>query len=74
MSEIRGICPKCGASYWGSVLTNRAMRKCTECGSDLAITENGVPMGTGYSNITAGTCKTVPKYKKKYGGGATIIN
>jgi hypothetical protein len=65
MSEIRGICPKCGASYWDSVLTNRAMRKCTE---------NGVPMGTGYSNITVGTCKTVPKYKKKYGGGATIIN
>jgi uncharacterized protein (DUF983 family) len=74
MSELRRICPKCGASYWGAVLTNRTTRKCTECGSDLATTENGVPTAAGYSDITVGTCKTVPKYKKKYGGGATIIN
>jgi uncharacterized protein (DUF983 family) len=75
MSELSGICAKCGAGYDGWALANlTAQKKCSRCGSDLKITQNGIPITTGYSSIMVGTYKTVPNYKRRFGGGGTIIN
>jgi transcription initiation factor IIE alpha subunit len=74
MSEIKGICPKCGARYYGWALANPAKQKCERCGSDLEITESGAHIRTSYSSSTTRTYKTNSNHRRTYGGGSTIIN
>jgi transcription initiation factor IIE alpha subunit len=59
MSGLKGICPKCEASYFGWALKNSPAPKCTKCGSELEIMENGVRIRTHYSSFTTKTYKTV---------------
>jgi hypothetical protein len=57
MSGLEGICPKCGARYYGWALTNPVEQKCEQCGISLEISRDGVPIKTHYSPFTA------PEYK-----------
>jgi len=41
---MKGICPKCGAIYYGWALQDPLKRKCEKCGSTLKMMENGVPI------------------------------
>ena len=34
---MEGICPKCGASYYGWTLDNAFEQKCEICGNDLDV-------------------------------------
>ena len=54
---IKGICPKCGASYYGWALENPLHQKCEYCGSGLEISEGAVCIGTSYSVFS------YPEYK-----------
>jgi ribosomal protein S27AE len=74
MSELKGFCPKCGAGYNSWALANLTKQKCSRCGNELAIWDNGVRISTGYSSGANGTYTTVANYRRKFGGGATIIN
>jgi hypothetical protein len=53
MSEIKGICPKCGAQYFGWVLTNPFKQKSGRYGSTLEISRQGVHIRTDYSSFTS---------------------
>jgi transcription initiation factor IIE alpha subunit len=59
MSGLKGICPKCGASYFGWALANPVKRKCERCGSVLEITESGVHIRSHYSSLTTRTYRTM---------------
>jgi len=59
MSGLKGVCPKCGASYYGWALRNPIEPKCDRCGSDLKISENGVHIRSHYSSLTTRTYKTI---------------
>ena len=52
MSELKGICPKCGAQYFGLVLTNSFKQECERCGRTLDISREGVHIRTHYSSFT----------------------
>jgi len=41
---MKGICPKCGARYYGWALENPLRRKCRKCGSALEIQDNDLPL------------------------------
>ena len=49
MSIIEGICPNCGARYFGWVLKTESNPQCEECGSKLKVIENGVVIRAGLS-------------------------
>ena len=74
MNELRGICPKCGASYNDGLLTIPVPQQCERCGSDLEISESHVRIRTSYSSSAVRTYRVASSYKRKYGGGSTIIN
>jgi transcription initiation factor IIE alpha subunit len=59
MSELKGVCPKCGARYYGWALINSIEQKCDRCGSDLEFVENRVHIRTHYSSFTTKTFKTM---------------
>jgi transcription initiation factor IIE alpha subunit len=73
MSEIKGICTKCGARYYGWALANPAKQKCERCGSELEIAESGAHIRTSYSSSTTRTYKTVFNHKRS-NDGSTIID
>jgi hypothetical protein len=54
---MKGICPKCGASYCGWALENPLHQKCEYCGSRLEISNNEKFTGTSYSVLS------YPEYK-----------
>jgi hypothetical protein len=53
MDGLEGICPKCGARYYGWALSNPRYQMCGKCGVSLDILRNGVKIGSGYSPFTA---------------------
>jgi transcription initiation factor IIE alpha subunit len=74
MSELKGICPKCGVRYFGWALADPSKQKCDKCGSDLEIAESGVRIRTSYSSFATRTYRVTSVQKRKYGSGSTIIN
>jgi transcription initiation factor IIE alpha subunit len=58
MNRLEGLCPICGARYYGWALMKSLEQKCSKCGSDLDISENGPVLRTHYSSYTAKTFKT----------------
>ena len=50
---LEGKCPKCGYECIGWGLRFPRHQACGRCGAGLVITEDGKPMGTGYSPFTA---------------------
>ncbi len=50
---LEGKCPKCGYECIGWGLRFPRHQACGRCGSGLLITEDGKPIGTGYSPFTA---------------------
>jgi len=50
---LEGCCPKCGTRRVGWALRFPRYQSCPECGTGLEITENGQPIGRGYSPFTA---------------------
>jgi transcription initiation factor IIE alpha subunit len=66
MSGLKGVCPKCGASYYGWALRNPGEPKCDRCGSDLKISENGAHIRSHYSSLTTRTYKiTNPTHMRR---------
>jgi hypothetical protein len=49
---LTGLCPKCGAHYYGWALKNPRQQMCGKCGTALKIMEEGQTF-TGYSPFTA---------------------
>jgi len=39
---LKGVCPKCGVTYYGWALENPANQRCEGCKTDLVITNDGV--------------------------------
>ena len=69
MSELKGICPNCGARYYGWALTNSLQQKCARCDSDLEITETGIRIRSHYSSLTTRTYKTIyPTHMRRNNG------
>ncbi len=50
---LEGRCPKCGTRRVGWALRFPRYQSCPQCGTGLEITENGQPIGQGYSPFTA---------------------
>ena len=50
---LEGCCPKCGTRRVGWALRFARYQSCPRCGAGLEITENGQPIGQGYSPFTA---------------------
>jgi hypothetical protein len=50
---LAGKCPKCGYECVGWGLKFPRHQSCARCGSGLLITEDGKPVGTGYSPFSA---------------------
>jgi len=50
---LEGKCPKCGYECVGWGLRFPRHQSCGRCGTGLTITEDGRPLGTGYSPFTA---------------------
>ena len=38
---LKGVCPKCGVTYYGWALENTNNQRCENCDCDLAITVDG---------------------------------
>jgi hypothetical protein len=57
MDGLEGICPRCGARYYGWALKNPRYQMCGKCGVGLDIMRNGEKIAEGYSPFTA------PEYK-----------
>ena len=74
MSELKGICPKCGAGYSGWALANLTEQKCAQCGSALEIPDKRASSEASDSSGTARTYKTGSNPKRRYKGGSTVIN
>ncbi len=53
LSMLAGKCPKCGYECVGWGLRFPRHQACARCGSGLEITEDGKPIGIGYSPFTA---------------------
>jgi hypothetical protein len=53
MDGLEGICPKCGARYYGWALKNPRYQMCGKCGIGLEIMQNGEKIATGYSPFAA---------------------
>jgi len=50
---LEGICPKCGAHYYGWSLRFPRHQTCTLCSIGLKIIEDGQVISEGYSPFTA---------------------
>ena len=50
---LEGICPKCGARYYGWALRFPRNQSCADCGVALDIIKDGQLIGKGYSPFTA---------------------
>jgi len=50
---LEGICPKCGARYYGWALRFTRNQSCSSCGAALEIIEEGHDIFQGYSPFTA---------------------
>jgi hypothetical protein len=53
MSGMEGICTNCGAHYYGWALQNPLSQHCGKCGSDLAVSQDGIPCASGPFNLKA---------------------
>ena len=53
MNGLKGICPACGASYYGWALANPAEQRCGKCGSALEIRRDSTPAAPGSSLVSA---------------------
>jgi hypothetical protein len=53
MDGLEGICPKCGARYYGWALKNPRYQMCSKCGVGLKIMRHGEQIAEGYSPFTA---------------------
>jgi uncharacterized protein (DUF983 family) len=59
MNGMEGICPKCGANYYGWALSSPDKQSCAKCGSTLEIRRDGVLIHSGLSQLIAGTATHV---------------
>ena len=50
---LEGKCPKCGYECSGWGLSFQRHQMCARCGAGLLISEDGQPMGVGYSPFSA---------------------
>jgi uncharacterized protein (DUF983 family) len=39
---LKGVCPKCGVTYYGWALENPNNQRCDDCDCNLAITKDGM--------------------------------
>jgi uncharacterized protein (DUF983 family) len=39
---LKGVCPKCGVTYYGWALENPSNQRCEGCKTDLVITNDGM--------------------------------
>ena len=53
MDGLEGVCPRCGARYYGWALKNPRYQMCGKCGVGLEIMRNGEKIATGYSPFSA---------------------
>ncbi len=53
LGMLEGRCPKCGTRHIGWALRFPRYQSCPQCGNALEITEDGRPLGQGYSPFTA---------------------
>jgi uncharacterized OB-fold protein len=65
MSVMKGICPKCGAIYYGWALNNPKEQLCGHCGSGLEIFRQGESIGISYSPFTASEYKITSNKTKE---------
>lgn len=50
-SNLEGICPKCGAHYFGWALNKPSDRKCEKCGAALDVYKDGIHISSTQSSI-----------------------
>jgi hypothetical protein len=53
MSDLEGICPKCGLHYNGWALNWERNHMCVKCGSTLEIRKDGFLISRGFSPLRA---------------------
>ncbi len=47
MNGMKGVCPACGASYYGWALANPDERRCDKCGGALEMRRDTIPAAPG---------------------------
>jgi hypothetical protein len=53
MNRLQGICPDCGASYYGWALQSLPHQACDYCGTALTVRKNGVLLRRDLSLLKA---------------------
>jgi hypothetical protein len=49
MNGMKGVCPRCGTSYYGWALASPEQQRCSQCGSALEIRRDGASGRPGAS-------------------------